>query len=363
MDESSYPIPNEGPPQGQGVGDNVTVHQQYYGRETNAHPSSPPPRVWTVPHRRNPFFTGRETLLTHLHNHLTDTKTATLTQTHAISGLGGIGKKETDLEYAYRYRDDYQTVLWVNAATRETLLTDFLTIATLLRLPDHEEQDQAIVVTAVKDWFARHAGWLLILDNADNLEMAYHFLPIGEQGHIILTTRAHAAGAIAHPLDVEKMDTHEGTLLLLRRARVLARDGLLEQVSPTDFTTAQAIVNEVDGLPLALDQAGAYIEESGCSLSQYLSLYRTRRQNLLRQRSTVPAAHPEPVATTWSLSFHTIKETNPAAAELLQMCAFLAPDGLPEEVFSEGAAVLGPVLGPIAKDAWKFNDALRIVSK
>src|SRR5260221_2763677 len=191
--------------------------------------------------------------------------------------------------------------------------------------------------------------------------MAYHFLPIGERGHIILTTRAQAAGAIANPLDVEKMDSHEGTLLLLRRARVLARDGLLEQVSPTDLTTAQAIVNEVDGLPLALDQAGAYIEESGCSLSQYLSLYRTRRQNLLRQRSTVPAAHPEPVATTWSLSFHTIKEANPAAAELLEMCAFLAPDAIPEEVFSEGAAVLGPVLGPITKDAWKFNDALRIV--
>src|SRR5260221_294127 len=258
------------------VGNNVTVHQHYYGRETNAHPSSPPSRVWSVPYRRNPFFTGRETLLTLLHNHLTDTKTATLTQTHAISGLGGIGKTETALEYAYRYRDDYQTVLWVKAATRETLLTDFLTIATLLRLPEHKEQDQAIVVTAVKDWFARHAGWLLILDNADNLEMAYHFLPIGERGHIILTTRAQAAGAIAHPLDVEKMDIHEGTLLLLRRARVLAIDGLLAQVSPTDFTTAQAIVNEVDGLPLALNKSVAYIEEIGICIPQDLSLYRTR---------------------------------------------------------------------------------------
>src|SRR5260221_4747431 len=165
--------------------------------------------------------------------------------------------------------------------------------------------------------------------------MAYHFLPIGERGHIILPTRAQAAGAIAHPLDVEKMDTHEGTLLLLRRARVLARDGLLEQVSSTDLTTAQTIVNEVDGLPLALDQAGAYIEESGCGLSQYLSLYRSRQQDLLRQRSTVPSPHPESVATTWSLSFHKIKEANAAAAELLQMCAFLAPDAIPEEVFSE----------------------------
>src|SRR5258708_5104200 len=361
MDESKYSIHNEGTLQGRVVGHNVTVNQPYYGRITNAPPSSPPSRVGNVPYRRNPFFTGRETLLTLLHNRLTDTKTATLTQTQAISGLGGIGKTETALEYAYRYRDDYQTALWVNAATRETLLTDFLTIATLLRLPEHEEQDQDIVVTAVKDWFARHTGWLLILDNADDLEMAYHFLPIGEQGHIILTTRAQAAGAIAHPLDVEKMDTHEGTLLLLRRARVLARDGLLEQVSPTDFTTAEAIVNEVDGLPLALDHAGAYIEEIGCSLSQYLSLYRTRQQDLLRQRSALPSLHPEPVATTWSLSFYTIKEANPAAAELLQMCAFLAPDAIPEEVFSEGAAVLGPVLGPIAKDAWKFNDALRIV--
>src|SRR5258708_23733294 len=181
MDESRYSVHNEGTLQGQVVGDNVTVHQHYSGRETHAPPSSPPLRVWNVPHRRNPFFTGRETLLTLLHNRLTDTKTATLTQTHAISGLGGIGKTETALEYAYRYRDDYQSVLWVNAAARETLLADFLTIATLLHLPEHKEQDQAIVVTAVKDWFARHAGWLLILDNADNLYMAYHFLPIGKR--------------------------------------------------------------------------------------------------------------------------------------------------------------------------------------
>src|SRR5260221_6752905 len=276
MDESRYSVHNEGTLQGQVVGDNVTVHQHYYGRETDAHPSSPSSRVWNVPHRRNPFFTGRETLLTLLHNYLTDTKTATLTQTHAISGLGGIGKTETALEYAYRYRDDYQTVLWVNAATRETLLADFLTIATLLRLPEHEEQDQDIVVTAVKNWFARHTGWLLILDNADDLEVAYHFLPIGEQGHIVLTTRAQAAGAIAHPLDVEKMDIHEGTLLLLRLARVLALEGLLAQVSPTDFTTAQAIVNEVDGLPLALNKSVAYIEEIGICIPQDLSLYRTR---------------------------------------------------------------------------------------
>jgi hypothetical protein len=83
-------------------------------------------QIWTDPYRRNPFFTGREDLLTRLHDRLTQTRAAVLTQPQAISGLGGIGKTQTAVEYAYRF------VLWVSAATRETLLAGFVTLADLL---------------------------------------------------------------------------------------------------------------------------------------------------------------------------------------------------------------------------------------
>ena len=99
-------------------------------------------RFWNVPYRRNPYFTGREDLLTHLHEFLHSGKVTALSQPQAISGLGGIGKTQTAVEYAYRSRADYQAVLWASAATRETLISDFVALAALLQLPERDVADQ-----------------------------------------------------------------------------------------------------------------------------------------------------------------------------------------------------------------------------
>ena len=127
------------------------------------------PVVWNIPYDRNPFFTGREHLLTHLHESLFATTSMALTQRRAINGLGGIGKTQTAIEYAYRYGQEYQVVLWVSAATEETFLTEFGQLATLLQLPECDTKEQAVIVQAVIKWLAEHRHWLLILDNADDL--------------------------------------------------------------------------------------------------------------------------------------------------------------------------------------------------
>ena len=155
---------------------------------------------------------------------------------------------------------------------------------------------------AVKRWLTNHSGWLLILDNADDLAMASAFLPVGQTGHILLTTRAQAAGSIANSIAVESMDKEEGIQLLLKRAKVPLPDTPIDQEAQSQ---ARAIVDVLGGLPLAIDQAGAYIEESGCSLAQYLAFYRTRRRELLQRRSGLPAEHPESVATTLLVTVHT----------------------------------------------------------
>src|SRR3981081_4684804 len=107
MDESKYSVHNEGPLQGQVIGDHNTIHQHYHRREDNVQPSSTASGAWNVPYRRNPFFTGREKLLHHLHENLTTSKEAILTQPQAISGLGGIGKTQIAMEYAYRFWNEY----------------------------------------------------------------------------------------------------------------------------------------------------------------------------------------------------------------------------------------------------------------
>ncbi len=321
-------------------------------------PGSLPP-IWNVPYPQNPLFTGREELLTQLAITLHAGQPTALSQPQAISGLGGIGKTQLALEYAYRYRQDYQVVLWAQADTRENLTSSYLTIATLLNLPEKSEQESARVITAVKNWFQRNANWLLILDNADELTLAREFLPPSFGGHVLLTTRAQATGRFARRLEIDILPTGQGTLFLLRRAGLLAPDAPLEQAVERERDVAHAICKELGGLPLALDQAGAYIEETGCSLAEYQSLYQRRRADLqAERRGQLVDDHPLPVATTWSLSFRQVEQNNPAAADLLRLCAFLAPDAIPEEIVTQGAEHLGPQLAPVGADSYLLNQSI-----
>jgi tetratricopeptide (TPR) repeat protein len=315
-------------------------------------------RIWRMPFQRNPYFTGRDDLLTRLHSILANGKQAALSQPQAISGLGGIGKTQTAIEYAYRYHNDYNAIFWLKADSRETLLSDVLTLAQLLNLSQQPDQSQEQVVEMIKGWFQSHTGWLLIFDNADDLAMIRDFLPAGGQGHILLTTRSQVTGNIAKRIDVERMDTEEGTLFLLHRAGLLDLDTALDAISEVERAKARELVEEVGGLPLALDQAGAFIEETQCGLADYLQFYRTRQAELLKRRGRLVTDHPKSVATTWSLSFEKVEKANPVAADLLRLCAFLDPDVIPEELMTKGASELGPVLKAVATEPLRLNDAI-----
>lgn len=325
------------------------------------HPSQSrtgPSYVWNVPYRRNPVFTGREDVLTLLHDKLTTMKAAAFTRPQAINGLGGIGKTQIAIEYAYRFQGEYQAILWVNAATQDTLVADFVSLADLLNLSARIEVDQNLVINAVKRWLADHDRWLLILDNVDRPALVYDFLPERCQGHSILTTQAQAVGPIAQGIEVGELDTEEGSKLLLRRAKILEPGGVLEQITPEDQIYAQKIVAALGGLPLALDQAGAYIEETGCSLTEYLERFKQRKIALLKRRGEMRRDHPDSVVATWSLSFEEIEHSDLAAADILRFCTFLAPDAIPQELITANAAELGAHFQPLAMDVSRFDEAI-----
>jgi tetratricopeptide (TPR) repeat protein len=316
------------------------------------------PAIWNIPYPRNPYFLGRDDDLAQLRSHLQAGQATALSQPQAISGLGGIGKTQLALEYAYRYHQDYQAVLWARTESTEALVSSYVAIASLLRLPEREAKEQDLAVQAVKTWLQTHRSWLLILDNADELALLADFLPPALGGHLLLTTRAAATGRLAHRLEIETLLPEHATLFLLRRAALLAPDATLNQASQEERELAVRISQELGRLPLALDQAGAYLEETGMALAEYWRIYQQHRAELLRERRGLVADHPEPVATTWSLSFQRVEEKNPAAAELLRLCAFLSPDAIPEEILTAGALSLGPVLALVAADAFQLNQAI-----
>jgi tetratricopeptide (TPR) repeat protein len=319
---------------------------------------SAPLRLWNIPYRRNPFFTGREDILRGLHNALTTDKVAALSQPQAISGLGGMGKTQTALEYAYRYRDNYHVILWANADTYETLVADLTTIVGLLNLPEKNEQDQALIVNAIKRWLQVHSDWLLILDNVEHPVIVSDLIPQLLRGHILMTTRLQAVGALAGRVEIDKMEPEVGALFLLRRVRIIASDTPLALASEANQNKAREISQLMDGLPLALDQAGSYIEETQCGLFRYLDLYQRRRAELLKRRGQSSFDHPESVTTTFSLSFEKVQQANTVAAELLKLLTFFYPNDIPEEIIFKGSSDLGPVLQPAANDPLAFNEAI-----
>src|SRR5439155_9377292 len=116
-----------------------------------------------------------------------------------------------------------------------------------------------------------------------------------------------------------------------RRANVIDNNAALTAAQESDRKRAEQIANEVGGLPLALDQAGAFIEETPSTLDEYLRFYQTEGARLRKQRGEVATDHAS-VTVTFSLAFNRLEKKNPSAADLLRACVFLAPDAIPEEI-------------------------------
>lgn len=316
--------------------------------------------VWNVPLASNPFFTGREQELHSLYEHLHQRHTVAVGQIQSISGLGGVGKTQLVLEYAYRHRNEYTYVLWARADSVESLNASYAACAADLNLPEQHAREQDVVVQAVKAWFQKHDSWLFILDGADEPDALVSFLPASSHGHLLLTTRAADLTSlglgIAHALAMDALPVEQSVSFLLQRANLLALHASVDEASPQDRFCASRIAQELGNLPLALDQAGAYLAATGTGLSPYLSLYQQHRPELLKERRNL--MYPDSVATTWNLSFAWVEQKNPAAAELLRACALMAFDTIPEEVLTQGAAFLGPVLSPVAADAYQLSKAI-----
>ena len=322
---------------------------------------------WLVPLPRNPFFTGREEILEALHTQLHVEQVVALTQSYAIRGLGGIGKTQIALEYAYRHALKYSAIFWIDAETIEHVMSSLLRIAELLQLPERQDADQQRIVAAVQRWLSTHSQWLLIWDNVEDLELLQRLLPSTRQGAILVTTRHQALGTLARGMELAPMGREEGMLFVLRRAKVLEPEPTSEWMHqlavsmPAEYAAAEKLVAAMEGVPLALDQAGAYIEETGCSVSTYLQRYEQQRARLLDRRGVLGGDHPHSVTATFLLASKQIEREQSAATDLLHVCVLLHAEAIPEELFVEGAAYLGPELASLATDPCQLDQAIAVL--
>lgn len=292
--------------------------------------------IFNVPHQRNTFFTGREDVLEELHNDLQSSGSVAISQKQVISGLGGIGKTQTAVEYAYRYRDHYKNVFWVSADTKDILVSGFMSMAELLGLPGANDSDPKKVIMAVLQWFNSNSGWLLVLDNADEPDVLQDFIPTAARGHAIITSRAHDFDSIGitEPVELDKMKPEVACEFLLKR---------VGRIDPDDDakTALEELAKTLDCLPLALEQAGAYIKKTGCGFREYLVEHEKQGLVLLEKIKPVTGRYPKSVLTTWSMNFEMVEQISKASADLLRVSAFLHSEKIPLELFTLGAEELG----------------------
>jgi hypothetical protein len=299
------------------------------------------PQVWNVP-ARNPNFTGRGPDLDKLAAALA---AGTAVTVHSVHGLGGVGKTRLATEYAHAHATKYDVVWWVAAEEPASIPDQFAALAARLGLEPAADPEtlQALVHEALRGV----RGWLLIFDNADRVADIRSWLPTGVPGHVIVTTRRGGFAAMGPVLDLDVIEVLDAVQML--RARV----------PDLDQRTGEQIAEELGRLPLALEQAAAWLDRSQMPADEYLELLRTRGGELYRRGEV--GDRSDTIATLWEISVGRITAENPAAVQLLGVCAYLAPEPVPLDLFTAHADLLPEPLSSAAADPLAFTDAIAVL--
>ena len=302
---------------------------------------------WIVPFARNSRFVGRQQEIDYIEKLIVSAASPTKV---SVYGLGGIGKTQIALEIAYLVREKVPecSIFWIPCVSYESVEQAYMKIASAMGISGTEP---ARMKEQVKSRLSQeNAGkWLLVFDNADDMDMwtkggatappLQEILPSSETGHILFTSRNRKlAVRVASPnvLLVPDIDDVTATKIL---ERSLIKKGLL-----CDNNATTALLEQLGYLPLAINQAAAYINENGITLSDYLSLMKDRETDaaeLLSEEFHDDGRYAEtqnPVLTTWMISFRQIQDSNTLASEYLSFIACISPRDIPQSILPPPAS-------------------------
>jgi hypothetical protein len=303
--------------------------------------------VWLPP--RPVLLAGREGLLADVDARLT-AEPATGTRVVALYGLGGAGKTSVAVEYAHRHLAEVGLAWQFPAGDTAVLLAEFARLAA--QLGAREVVDTRDPVASVHGVLAAFpTGWLLVFDNAPDRGSVAPFVPPAGPGRVLITSR-NQIWPLGQALEVRVLDPQ------------VAAEFLVNRTGDPDGQAALELAGELGGLPLALEQAAAYVQATGDTLAGYLALFQHRRAEMLTRGE--PTGYDKTVASTWALAFDRLQHTAPGAVGLLRLLAFCAPEAIPLRLLLQPrpglAGRLGdevaPALVPLLEDPLAAGDAI-----
>ncbi|MBL0389498.1 tetratricopeptide repeat protein [Tumebacillus sp. ITR2] len=306
--------------------------------------------VWSMQYDRNELFVGRDEVVEGLFREEFDSsKNSPVIR--VLTGLGGIGKTQIALEYAYRAREraSYGLFAWIQAEDSASLHNGFRRLAEKLGLHFQDEQN---MLDTLKQALETRSDWLLILDNAEDLTQLQGYLPQQGGGHILVTSQNPIWRGKSVELDF--MEDASSVELLLRRANLMEKQG------GSLYDEALELVRLLGNLPLAVEQAGAYIEAAEITIREYMERFRAYKIEVFTNEEF--NSNQKTVATTLELSLKRIQEKMPIAKDIMELCSYLAPDEIQLEMLVNGRAALPEPLTQLLGNSLqldKFRTVLR----
>ena len=291
--------------------------------------------IWNVPYAENRFFVGRDDVIDAIHERLNGNGTAVLGQA-VVHGLGGIGKTETAIAYAYKYKNDYRHVFWVRCDAKLQIQSAFLELHQLM-FPEADASFGDDLIHEIRRWFRSNEKWLLIFDNADDPAVLPPLLPDMSNGHVIVTSRANSFRAtlgIADPIKLSVLSIDDAVLFLL------SSTGRNTIATEQKRFAAREIAIELGQLPLALEWAASYVAKMDASFVDYVKSLRRMPIPTLAKGDTALRGYKKTVLQAWCINLQSVQRASPESAMLLYILSFYEPDEVPYELLLFGASEL-----------------------
>lgn len=301
---------------------------------------------------RNPDFSGRDYVMAQMDEALLPSATqrrhvSNGPQSFVISGLGGVGKTQCALEYAFSRQDKFDAILWAHADTTPKLDESFSQISVALGLEDAVKAgDRVVSRSLVMEWLsnpvkspqaslsevdqldsaAQRANWLLIFDNADDPSVLADFWPSSGTGAIVLTSRDPVARKYlsSNGIDLEPLATESAAALLRKLSEV--------EDSPDEIEASIKVAKRMGGLPLAISLAAAAILRQELTFEEFLAFYEVEPKAAdIRPISLQPEnQYQYTLSTVWALD-----ALEKPAESLLRLLSMLDPDSIDENIITQ----------------------------